>query len=159
MRRMWSTPVLGLGAALVFSGMPNLAEPSPLVPQTGAARSARAATVVLGSASHAFHGEGWGRAHPATIFNGGDPSGLVTHITWRHWGAQVSTGRGLNAIFKPGGGYYPRQVWIRLKAERVGRCTATGPLAYERLLIRAPSRPGGPLGSWVGWGGGVGSVC
>jgi hypothetical protein len=48
---------------------------------------------------------GWGTAKPARIFNGGDPSGLVTHIRWASWGGSTANGHGLNWIFKPGGGY------------------------------------------------------
>jgi hypothetical protein len=34
-----------------------------------------------------------------------------------------------------------------------GHCTANGPLAYRTLYVRAPSRPGGPLGKWGSWSG------
>jgi hypothetical protein len=42
---------------------------------------------------------------PHKLFNGGDPSGLVTHIHWVSWGGKTAIGYGLNPIFKPGGGY------------------------------------------------------
>ena len=63
------------------------------------ARSGRVAdatvdAVVLGSASFAPNGAGWGTARPPRIFNGGDPSGLVTHIRWSRWGQPVATGHG-----------------------------------------------------------------
>jgi hypothetical protein len=44
---------------------------------------------------------------PGRDLQRGDPSGLVTKIRWKHWGTGVAIGRGLNAIFKPGGGCYP----------------------------------------------------
>jgi hypothetical protein len=110
--------------------------------------------VVLGSARFAQpHGEGWGTSKPAKIFNGGDPSGLVTQIYWTHWGSNVAIGHGLNAIFKPRGGYYRQLVHIELRAYDLGRCSANGPRAYTRLSVREPSRPGGPLGKWVSWSG------
>lgn len=110
--------------------------------------------VVLGSASFARPaGEGWGTAQPAKIFNGGDPSGLVTQIHWKHWGSKASIGHGLNAIFKPHGGYYGKLVHIELRAYDLGRCSSKGPRAYTRLSVREPSRPGGPLGKWVSWSG------
>jgi hypothetical protein len=116
--------------------------------------SARATSaVVLGSRSFALNGAGFGTAHPSRIFNGGDPSGLVSHIHWAHWGASVATGRGLNSIFKPSGGYYSQLVTIELRASRLGHCTAGGPLAYRRLSFRAPSHPGGKLGPWTLWSG------
>lgn len=115
--------------------------------------------VVLGSASFALpSGEGWGTVRPAKIFNGGDPSGLVSNIHWASWGGGTANGHGLNAIFKPGGGYYGDLVRIDLRASRLGRCTASGPRAYTELSVRVPSRPGGPLGPWTSWSAGKG-IC
>jgi hypothetical protein len=119
-----------------------------------ASASAAARVVVLGSKQWALpDGAGFGTAHPKQIFNGGDPSGLVTELTWRGWGSAVATASGRNAIFKPGGGYYGRLVTIDLRAYDLGRCTATGPLAYRKLEAREPSRPGGPPGKWFAWAG------
>ncbi len=115
--------------------------------------SGSTSAVVLGSASFEQHGEGWGTAQPAKIFNGGDPSGLVTQIHWTHWGSKASIGHGLNAIFKPHGGYYGKLVHIELRAYDLGKCSPKGPRAYTRLSVREPSRPGGPLGKWVSWSG------
>src|SRR5271155_455254 len=87
------------------------------------------------------------------IFNGGYPSGLVTGIHWSSWGGAVATGRGLNAIFKPQGGYYSQLVRIDLTARDRGKCPGSSRLAYRQLLVREPTRPGGPLGSPVLWSG------
>jgi len=112
--------------------------------------------VVLGSSVFAQpYGEGWGSSRPSLISNGGDPSGHVWHIHWSSWGGPAAFGTGLTAIFKPGGGYYNQLVRIQLKATDVGRCTANGPLAYQQLWVREPSRPGGPLASWFPWAGGA----
>jgi hypothetical protein len=116
--------------------------------------------VVLGSKRLVSpDGDGFGTAHPADIYNGGDPSGHVTHIRWTDWGPTVATGVGLNAILQPQGGYYPGLVTIQLRAYDIGRCTAHGPLAYRKLSAREPSRPGGPLGPWSAWGGGHTTIC
>jgi hypothetical protein len=96
---------------------------------------------------------GFGTSHPKRFFNGGDPSGLVTHIRWTHWGAPRAHGWGKNAIFKPGGGYYAHPVRIELHAFDLGRCTPGGRRAYVRLKFREPRRPGGPLGKWHFWSG------
>lgn len=45
---------------------------------------------------------GYGETHPKTIFNGGDPTGLVTHIHWRHWGAKKAFGWGRSIFVWPG---------------------------------------------------------
>jgi hypothetical protein len=119
-----------------------------------ASASAAARVVILGSTKWALpDGYGFGSAHPHAIFNGGDPSGLVTHLVWRRWGTSVATAKGKNAIFKPNGGYYGTLVTIDLRAYDLGRCTAGGPLAYRKLAAREPSRPGGPPGRWFAWAG------
>jgi len=113
---------------------------------------------VLGSQSFEPKGFGWGNVHPSRIFNGGDPSGLVTHIHWTRWGDSIATGRGLNSISKPHGGYYPEPVTIELHASNLGHCTASGSLAYRRLSFRVPSHPGGKLGPWMLWSG-ASTIC
>jgi hypothetical protein len=114
--------------------------------------SGAAARVVLGGAIYGGErGEGWGTARPHTIFNGGDPSGLISNVHWSSWGGAEAHGRGRHPIFKPGGGYYRHAVAAQLKAKRIGRCE--GRRAYLKLLIREPRRPGGPLGPWHSWSG------
>lgn len=114
--------------------------------------------VVLGAKAFAPNGTGWGSSRPSTIFNGGDPSGLVTHIHWSSWGGSTARGHGLNAIFKPHGGYYRQLATIELRASSLGHCSAGGPRAYRHLDIRVPARPGGPLGPWTAWAGAQ-SIC
>ena len=125
----------------------------------GAVSSASASPrVVLGSASWAPHGKGFGTAHPQEIFNGGDANGSVSDIQWSSWGGRTAFGVGEQPIFKPGGGYYSRPVQARLHAVALGRCYPGGPLAYRRLYVRDPVRPGGPLGKWYLWSGSS-SLC
>ncbi len=108
--------------------------------------------VVLGGIVYgAPNGEGWGGERPGTIFNGGDPSGLISEVEWEAWGGPVARGHGLNSIFKPHGGYYRHQVTILLKATDLGRCE--GKAAYLKLFVREPKKPGGPPGPWVSWSG------
>ena len=38
------------------------------------------------------HGAGFGQIRPSKIFNGGDPTGLVSHITWTSWGGARASG-------------------------------------------------------------------
>jgi len=40
------------------------------------------------------HGQGFGQVKPSEIFNGGDPTGLVTHIAWSSWGGPQATATG-----------------------------------------------------------------
>lgn len=118
-----------------------------------AADELRPTVVVLGSAEFATpDGEGWGTSKPTKIFNGGDPSGLVSHIHWDSWGGATAIGYGRNAVFKPGGGYYRQLATIELRAQHLGKCRSGGPRAYTQLAYRVPARPGGPLGQrWHLW--------
>lgn len=105
---------------------------------------------VLGSKKFAApYGSGWGTAHPKSLFNGGDPSGSISSITWHRWGRAKSYGWGKNPIFKPSGGYYPHAVRIQLRAQNLGHCGTHR--AYTHLFVREPSKPGGRLGKWHSW--------
>jgi hypothetical protein len=46
-------------------------------------------------------GKGFGQVRPAEVFNGGDPTGLVTGITWQSWGGATATGTGTGAFDPP----------------------------------------------------------
>lgn len=127
-----------------------------LVALSSAVPAIASAKVVLGAQAFAPNGTGWGTAEPAKIFNGGDPSGLITEVRWTSWGGATARGVGRNPIFKPHGGYYRKPVAIGLKASGLGRCA--GKPAYTRLAVREPKRPGGPLGPWRSWSGAA-SIC
>jgi Protein of unknown function (DUF4232) len=123
------------------------------------ASSAKVRAPVLGQKGFGVpSATGWGTYEPREFFNGGDPSGHVGAITWRRWGSRAATGAGRGVIFMPNGGYYPGTVKVDLRAFDLGHCTSHGPLAYQRLDVRYPSRPGGKLGTWRPWGG-SGSLC
>lgn len=108
---------------------------------------------VLGAKAYAPNGSGFGTAHPKLFHNGGDPSGLVSHITWKHWGAASAYGTGKNALFRPEGGYYSKLATIKLRAYDLGRCPGSQRRAYRRLKYRVPQKPGGKLGPWRSWSG------
>jgi hypothetical protein len=90
--------------------VPPTAPASPTAPTSPPAT----AVPVLGRPAGVFaHGTGFGHVKPARIFNGGDPTGLVTHVVWRTWGHSRAVGSGV--------GYYdaPNQPVFKSKAERV----------------------------------------
>jgi hypothetical protein len=107
--------------------------------------------IVLGTMAFAPTGFGWGKEEPEKIFNGGDPSGLVTDIRWRSWGGPEAIGFGQTAIFKPEGGYYPGRVRIELRAQALGHCGLQR--AYTKLSVRVPPHPDAPFGPWGSWSG------
>ena len=106
---------------------------------------------VLGKKGLMPYGTGWGTAHPREIFNGGAPSGSVSRIRWRHWGAATATGSGRAPTCKPGGGYYAKRVRVQLRATRLARCPGGHRRAYTRLIVREQTKPGGPFGDWFAW--------
>jgi hypothetical protein len=53
------------------------------------------AAPVLGRPAGVFaRGTGFGQVRPPEVDNGGDPTGLVTKITWSSWGGTTATGTG-----------------------------------------------------------------
>lgn len=44
---------------------------------------------------------GYGSARPDTIFNGGDPTGLVTGVSWQSWGGAKAVGTGMGYYDPP----------------------------------------------------------
>jgi hypothetical protein len=112
--------------------------------------------IVLGTMAFALGGSGWGRTRPEAIFNGGDPSGLVTDIHWRNWGGPEAIGFGKTYLAKPQGGYFSTLGRVELRAGGRGHCGLQR--AYTKLWVRLPHAPGGPLGRWGSWSGGA-SLC
>ncbi len=76
---------------------PTVTATAPSQPASPPASSAAPsqAPVTLGQLAGVFaHGSGFGQVEPAKVFNGGDPTGLVTHIVWQNWGSARATGTG-----------------------------------------------------------------
>jgi hypothetical protein len=56
----------------------------------------------LGQSAGVFaHGEGFGQVKPSKIFNGGDPTGLVTHVAWKSWGGARAVATGISDYVAP----------------------------------------------------------
>jgi hypothetical protein len=103
-------------------------------------------------------GSGWGKAHPKTIDNGGDPSGIVDHLRWTHWGHKKAFGKGKTFVNKPQGGFYRRPATIRLRASDLGMCHRK--LAYKKLYYRVAKKPGGRIQKhWHPWAVKGGDIC
>jgi hypothetical protein len=65
--------------------------------------------------------KGYGQPRPTTIFNGGDPTGLVTHIHWLSWGAQTAVGEG-TGWYTPGTVANGHKAAARVVAFSLGTC-------------------------------------
>lgn len=77
--------------------------------------------------------KGYGRVEPGTIFNGGDPTGLVQHVRWKHWGQSRAVGSGIGFWVWPGRGVADGTIRSRavVVAYDLGRCRRK--LAYRRI--------------------------
>jgi len=74
--------------------------------------------------------KGFGTVRPATIYLGGDPTGLITGISWQHWGAPTATGDG-TGWYAPGIVAQGHYAHARVIAWHLGVCG--GKPAYEDL--------------------------
>jgi hypothetical protein len=87
----------------------------------------------LGRVAGVFaHGTGFGSVRPAKIFNGGDPTGLVSGITWKSWGGHTAVGTGTSEYVGPGQSVATgSQASARVVAFNLGYCA--GKLMYRNL--------------------------
>ena len=74
--------------------------PDPATITATATTKAPPAIPVLGR-SWAPDQQGYGTVQPTTIFNGGDPTGLVTNVHWLSWGASQATATGTGEYVGP----------------------------------------------------------
>jgi len=59
--------------------------------------------VTLGQLAGLFaNARGYGEVEPSQINNGGDPTGVVTQISWRSWGGSKATASGVGDYVAPG---------------------------------------------------------
>jgi hypothetical protein len=94
----------------------------------------QAAVPVLGQpvGDFGYNSQGFGEVRPITVFNGGDPTGLVTGITWSSWGGSTATGTGTSDYVGPnqtvaGGTQEP----VTIVAFDLGTCG--GKLMYQAV--------------------------
>ena len=66
-----------------------------------ASSTAAAVDVPVLAGPWASNQQGYGHVRPRTVFNGGDPTGLVTHIHWTSWGRGRATGVGISQYVGP----------------------------------------------------------
>lgn len=93
--RGWAgRPRAGICAAIAAAGIAAV---------TGCSAAQRPPAPTLGQLAGLFaHGAGFGHVKPARIFNGGDPTGLVTHIVWGSWGGTHAAATGTSEYVGPG---------------------------------------------------------
>ena len=82
--------------------------------------------------------QGYGHPHPRTIFNGGDPTGLVTHIRWKGWGSATATGTGTGDFVWPGLSVASGSTRARATVVAWDRRRCKGRLVYRHLTWYFP---------------------
>ncbi len=94
-------------------------------------RTAPAQNPLLGTVWGPYQ-EGYGQSRPGTIFNGGDPTGLVADVRWTSWGGPQAEGDGTSDYVGPGqtvaGG---TQETTHVVAFNLGMCQ--GKLMYQAI--------------------------
>jgi hypothetical protein len=92
-----TTPSATVTASATVASQPTGSAGTATAPASASASAPPAAAGVptLGQLAGAFaDGEGFGQVKPSKIFNGGDPTGLVTDVVWSSWGGARATGTG-----------------------------------------------------------------
>jgi hypothetical protein len=96
-----SQPDLGVSASSPATSPAAVAASTPAATASTVATPTTPAPT-LGQLAGVFaQGQGFGQVEPSTIFNGGDPTGLVKNITWQSWGARRAIGQGLAEYVGP----------------------------------------------------------
>src|SRR4051812_21474051 len=81
---------------------------------------------------------GFGKVRPSRVFNGGDPTGDFTGITWQTWGGQQAHGTGTGYWEPPGEPVAASiEAPINLVAYDLGDCR--GRPAYRHLAVYFPT--------------------
>ncbi len=106
-----------------------------------ATASALAQTTPILAGPWASHQAGYGHVRPRTVFNGGDPTGLVTHIHWRSWGGAKAIGTGTTDYVGPNQSVATgTQESARIIAFHLGSCH--GRRAYDAIEWYFPAHGG-----------------
>jgi hypothetical protein len=108
--------------------------PTPAVsPAAPASPSPASAVPTLGQLAGVFaHGTGFGQVKPAKIFNGGDPTGLVTHVVWTSWGGERAVATGVSDYVGPDQSVADgTEERVTVVAFRLGTCD--GKLMYQAV--------------------------
>jgi hypothetical protein len=82
-------------------------------------------------------GVGFGAVRPAEISLGGDPTGMLTGITWQSWGGAQATGTGTSTYVAPGQSVAQgTQETATVVAYGLGTCK--GASAYQEVVWYFP---------------------
>lgn len=90
-----SSPSAAATPSATAVSQPTVSPGTATVPASASASASPAGVPTLGQLAGDFaRGQGFGEVKPTKIFNGGDPTGLVTNVVWSSWGGTQATGTG-----------------------------------------------------------------
>ena len=90
-----SSPSVAATPSATAVSQPTVSPGTATVPASASPSASPAGVPTLGQLAGDFaQGQGFGQVKPARIFNGGDPTGLVTHVVWSSWGGTQATATG-----------------------------------------------------------------
>ena len=142
-----ASPANGTGTApnALATPLASAAPGTPPPPGTSASPQsspAPAAVPVLGRQAGIFaQGQGFGQVKPAKIFNGGDPTGLVTGVVWSSWGGPRATASGTSDYVGNGQSVASgTQKPVTVVAFKLGTCHGT--LMYKAVEWYFPGEGG-----------------
>jgi hypothetical protein len=90
-----SSPSAAAAPSATAVSQPTVSPGTATVPASASASASPAGVPTLGRLAGDFaQGQGFGQVKPTKIFNGGDPTGLVTNVVWSSWGGTQATATG-----------------------------------------------------------------
>ena len=136
--------IAGLLAASAVLLLPTAActksrdTPQPTVESTTSHAPAKQIPPVLGVPHLHPYSQGFGTIRPRTVYNGGDPTGAFSNITWASWGGTIARGKGTANWTPANGGVvnsYPQPA--QLAAYDLTKCE--GRSTYRHLAVWFPT--------------------
>ena len=97
-----SVGLAAAGCSAVSRAAAAPSTPAPNATARAASAGPSAGVPTLGQPAGVFaHGQGFGQVKPSRIFNGGDPTGLVTQLVWTSWGGAQAIATGISDYVGP----------------------------------------------------------
>lgn len=127
-----TTTTAGHSAPASTSSTTN-ASPSTSTPTTAGHRAPAGPSPTLGVASvWGASAVGFGQVRPAEISLGGDPTGVLTGISWLSWGGSTAVGTGTSTYVQPGQAA-AQGVRVQATVEAFNLGTCGGAPAYKSV--------------------------
>jgi hypothetical protein len=77
--------------------------------------------------------QGYGQVKPTTVSNGGDPTGVVTDVTWSSWGGNTATGTGASTYLSANASSMADAIQAKATIVAFDLGTCDGKLMYQAI--------------------------